>query len=214
MSRFDFNFGAQIQCIDGQNGKLVGLVVNPADWQVTDLIVKKGFLVGKQARLLPLSLVKRVTLENVQLAVHSDEFEHFPQYRQVEYEEPAPTVDQAGGISGGVFSPLGLYGPVEPTVPMVKKKIREGIVPGQRVIEHKMPLKNVEGTIGSLAQVWVDRNSETITQLVVHQGMLFSTEQLVVPMSMVKEINEDDVFISCTHEELAELLHQRSADPV
>jgi uncharacterized protein YrrD len=214
MSRFDFNFGTQIQCVDGQNGKLVGLVVNPADWQVTDLIVKKGFLVGKQARILALSKVKSATMENVQLAVNSDEFEHYPQYRQIEYEEPASTLEQARGTSGRVFSPYGLYGPTEPTVPLVKKKIREGIVAGQRVIEHKMPLRNLEGAIGTIAQVWVDRNSEAITHLVVHQGMLFSTDQLVVPMSMVEEINEDDIFITYTNEELAELLHKIPADPV
>lgn len=202
MSRFDFSFGSHIRWIDGQNGKLKGLVVNPADWQVTDLIVKKGFLVGEQARVVPLALVERATMDHVQLMTNSEEFEQFLPYRQIEYEEPASTLDQGGGSSGGLFSPHGLYGPTEPTVPMVKKKIREGIVPGQRVIEPKMPVKNAEGKIGAAAQVWVEPESGTVTHLVVHQGMLFSTEKLIVPMSMVESVNEEEIFVPHSNEEL------------
>lgn len=214
MARFDFNIGAPIQWIDGQNGQLVGLVVNPATWQVTDLIIETGFLIGKQTRILPLSLVKKATVENVQLAVNSDQFEHYLRYRQIEYEEPAAMPEQAGRFAGGAFTPHGLYGSVEPAEPMIKKKIREGIVAGQRVIEYKMALKNVDGTVGIVAQVWVDRNTMRITDLVVQQKMLFSTEQLVIPMSMVAEINEDDIFTAYTNDELAEIRYEIPSDPV
>ncbi len=210
MSRFDFNFGAHVQCLDGQNGKLEGVVVNPTTLQVTSLIVKRGFLIGKQAWVLPLALVKSATMETIQLAITSDEFNHYPQYRLIEFEEPAPSLNQrAGGTAGGVFYPHGLYGSTEPIIPLIKKKIREGIAADQKVIEPKTPLKNAEGTVGAIIQVRVDRYSQTITHLTVQQGLFFSTEQLSVPVSVVENIIDDDAVITAyTGEELAKLTHK------
>jgi len=77
LSWLEFGFGAQMQCIDGQHSKLAGLVVNPAARQLTGVIVQTGFLIGKQARIVPLSAVKRAGPGLVSLAVICDEV---PQY--------------------------------------------------------------------------------------------------------------------------------------
>ncbi len=199
MKRFDFNFGAEVQGKEGQCGKLAGLVVQPETRQVTDLIVKKGFLFT-QDRIVPISVVQSAMEDNVHLSITDYELDQYPEYRVKEYEQPATGLGQQ---TVNVATPYG-YATTEPTVPMVKQKIREGLVPGQEVIEKGMEVKNIEGTIGKVEHVVVDRESQKMTDLVAHRGMLFG-DRIIIPVSMVEDLHEEGIFISCTNEEVEQL---------
>jgi hypothetical protein len=208
MSQLNLNFGSQVHCLDGHHGKLEGVVVNPVTMHITGLLMQTGFLIGKHAWVLPLATVKSASPETIELVITSDEFKQYPQYRLVEYEEPDTSlIRQTGGTAGGSFNTYSPYGAADPVVPMVKKKFREGIAAGDKVITHKTHLKNVEETVGNVVQVQADQYSEIITSLTVQQGLLFATGQLSIPMSVVTDVDNEAVYTTRTEEELADLGH-------
>jgi uncharacterized protein YrrD len=191
MIEYDFNFKAEVHCRDGQCGKLTGVVVNPEALQVTDLIVESGFFM-KQGRVLPLHLVERATEESIYLSISTAEVEDYPGYYVMEYDEPVTGLEYQ---TAKVVTPYGAYGPTEATVPMIRRKIREGIVSGQQVIEEGMPVNDLHNAIGKIDRVVVDGGSEKITHLVVHRGLIFK-DQLSIPFSMIENIGKDRIFVS------------------
>jgi uncharacterized protein YrrD len=200
MMHFDFNLGGHIQCKEGECGKLAGLVVEPEARQVTHFIIERGFL-GSQAHVLPIALVQSALDDEIYLSISSYEFDQYPRYRVTEYERPATGVGQPGGETATSY---GLYGTSAPTVPTVKEKIREGILHNQQVIERDMSVNNIDGKIGKVVRVVVDRENQEITHVVVQRGLIFH-EQLVIPVSMVESIYEDGIVVTGTDEALEKL---------
>jgi uncharacterized protein YrrD len=200
MTQFNFHMGVHVQCTNGQCGKLAGVVINPDSQHITDLIVEKGFLL-KHDRILPVSVMKDATEENVFLSVSSNELDQYPEYRVIEYEEPATGLEQQ---STPIATPYMAQGALDPVVPMVKKKIREGIGPGQKVIMPGTHVNNIHGTFGTVDHILMNPENKEITHLVVRRGTIFS-DHLVIPISMVEEVREDSIFVTGTDEELKEL---------
>ena len=202
MMYFDFKLGAQVRCQDEACGGLAGLVANPDSRQVTHLIVKEGFLFTRSS-VLPLSAVRRTLGADIEISITSQEFDQYPEYQVVTYEAPADGYEQPIVSGTAHTEPYGTGGAI---VPMVKRKIREGIVTGQVVIEEGMPISNLVGKIGQVEHVIVDRETYNITYLVVHRGLIF-TERLMVPISMVEELHEDGIAVAGANEALERLSH-------
>lgn len=200
MTPLNFHLGAHVQCTNGQCGKLAGVVINPDNYHIRDLIVEKGFLL-KHDRILPIAVMNKATEEHVYLTISSDDLDHYPEYRVKEYEEPAPGLESR---STPVATPYGMHGALDPVVPMIKKKIREGIGPGQKVIERGMPVRNTHGTFGKVDHVLINSETKALTHLVVYRGLIFS-DHLVIPISMVDEVHADSILVTGTDEELSQL---------
>lgn len=205
MTKFHFNIGAEVHCKDGHYGKLLKVVVDPHTERVTDLIVEKGFLL-KTDRVVPVSAVESTTDDEIHLSITGDKLEDYPEYREIEFRKPA-----AGWIPAKqyraeeVLHYASRYGviPPQPVVPMVRKRLHEGISPDLAVLERGTPVRNVEGEIGEVNHVLVDSESGEITHLVVDPG-LFS-HSLVLPISMVEEVGEESIYVEAIQEELKEL---------
>jgi sporulation protein YlmC with PRC-barrel domain len=195
MAVLDFHIGAKVHCTDGRCGKLVKVVVDAQTQQVTDLIVEKGFLL-RIDRVLPISTVARVTADDLYLNISSDELANFTEYHEVTVKEPAPGgYRPSSGVNVG-----GNY--AEPYVPMIRRRLREGISAGKTVIDNKTEVENLERVLGHIDHVIVDSETETISHLVVRRGLI--PDYRVIPIEKVEEVG-DDIFVSLTQEELKRL---------
>jgi hypothetical protein len=67
--------------------------MDPHTQRVTDLIVERGFLLTTD-RVLPADVVERATREGIYLSISSEELGGYPEYRAVEFEEPAPAAQE------------------------------------------------------------------------------------------------------------------------
>jgi hypothetical protein len=199
MIYFDFNLEAHIQCVDGEGGKLDGLVVDPETRQATDLIVERG-LFSSRRQVAPISVVRSARENEVYLSINVDELDQYSGFRVIEYEEPVP---EPGRYSTEVATPYG-YSTAEPIVPMVKRKIHEGIEPGREVIERGMPINNFEGKIGKAIRVVVNPDQKEVVSLVAQQGLIFH-DQFVIPGSMIESISGNGISVTATDEELQQL---------
>lgn len=196
--RLDLTLGTQITCTDQSSGKLVEIVVDPTTKQVTDLVVQKGLLT-KQAWVLPLTAVERVTGHAIQLNLHSDELNTYPEYHTTDLSEPAAGGPQTAGAS---LSPaLGLS--AEPPTPTVRKRLREGIVTGRTVISTKTAVRTQQGDVGSLDRVLIDAESGQIAQLVIRKG--FFSKKFLIPHEVIAQISADAILLTLRSEEIAAL---------
>lgn len=200
MAKLDLHIGAQVHCRDQHWGKLVKLVVDPQTQQVTDLIVEKGLLL-KEDRVLPITTVERVTEQEICLNIRSDEVSGYPEYQQVTIKEPA-----SNGQAYSSTTTLGPgLGPVsERVVPMVRRRVHQGIAAGKAVIGSGTEVENPRKTLGHVDHVVVDTQTGQISQLVLRNGTFFP-EYVVIGAEQIKDVDEQDVFVAVSDEELAQL---------
>lgn len=199
MAKLDLSIGAQVHCKDGHFGKLVKIVVDPATQQVTDLVVEKGLLL-KEDRVLPVSTVDRVTEDAVHLNVFCREMPDYAVYREVTIKEPAPDAyaSTRTSMGGGEFGAMSA-----PTIPMIRRRVHQGISAGRAVVGKKTEVANLHRPIGHLDHVVVDASSGKIADLVVRRGLL--SEFMVIPAARIEEVGEKDVLVSVAAEEVAQL---------
>jgi osmotically-inducible protein OsmY len=200
MAKLDLHIGAQVHCRDQPCGKLVKLVVDPQTQQVTELIVEKGLLF-KEERVLPITTVERVTEQEICLNIHSYELSNYPEYHQVTVKEPAS--------DGQAYSSATMLGPgfapvSERVVPMVRRRVHQGIAAGKAVIGPSTEVENPRKTLGHVDHVVIDTQTGQMTQLIFRSGTFFP-EYVVIGAEQIKDVDEQDVFVTVTDEELAEL---------
>lgn len=201
MDELDLTLGAHVFCIDGKCGKLAKYAVNPDTWQVTHLIIEKGFLL-KRARVLPLFAVKWATPYEIQLFIDVEDLSIYPEFRedvveqetpqQVEGRPPALAVEQEG---------LPYAHSVAVPVPTVRETVRQGVPDNLEVIGRGAPINGLEGQIGKVDHLVVNAANGEIIYLIAEQGALFTTKW-TVPVSMVEAISERGVSIAATAEVL------------
>lgn len=202
--KLDLPLGAQVYCQDEPCGKLVKVVVDPATQQVTDLIVEKGLLL-KHAYVLPVVTVDRMDGHDLYLTVHSAELSHYPEYRETTVREPAAGVTPA---RGALSAELGMG--AEPTVPLVRKRLREGIATGKTVIGRKTEVDTLHGAIGYVDHILMDTQNGKIAGVVMRKGLF--PEYVVIPLEEIGEVSTESVFVDLSQDELAALprYHPRS----
>jgi len=207
MRTFDFNIGAQVHCGEEPCGELLKVVVDPRKERVTDLIVQRGFLF-KTDRVLPVSVVERATGQDIYLSVSSEEVGDYPEYREMDFREPAPGWGQTERYKAEhTRCWLRPWGPVchEPVVPMVQQRVHENVPSALEVIERGTPVLNATGEIGQVDHVLSDRESSEITYLVVRKGLV--PDYPIVPASAIEHVSEDGITVDITDEALEELPH-------
>ncbi|HXF63218.1 MAG TPA: BON domain-containing protein [Caldilineaceae bacterium] len=215
MAEFQFTIGADVYARDGRCGVMRKVVIDPATRRVTDLVVEKGFL-QKEDRVLPVSIVERVTTEEIHLSIRSEELENYPLYREEEFIGPAP------GWQGDwqyqqeeILHWLTYYGLPdypEPIIPMIRQRVPRGIPSELEVIGRDTPVRNMDGMVGKVDHLLVNQQSWEITHLVVRKGML--PYRLVIPISWIKHIDEHGVFIQGNKEQLREAPRHIERSPI
>jgi uncharacterized protein YrrD len=207
MKDFDFNIGAQVICTDGQCGKLLKVVV-PDEEILTDLIVEKGFLQAED-RVVPVETVERVTEDEIHLSISSDELTTFEAHKERTFRVPEPEWRGRGGEAyqeGEAVTRtarshgLALTGPM---VPMVRKRVQEGISPTETVVERGTEVRTPLTSIGHVDHVLVDPDSGAIRHVVVDRGLI--APSVVVPADAIEEVGPEAVIIALEEDEIDEL---------
>jgi len=89
-------------------------------------------------------------------------------------------------------------------VPMVRRRVHQGVAAGKAVIGQGTGVENQRRTLGHVDHVVVDTQTGQMTQLVLRKGNFFP-EYVVIAAEQIKDVDEQDVFVDVGDEELAEL---------
>lgn len=209
MAKLDFDIGARVYCKDGDCGKLLKVVVDPYTQRVIDLIVEKGLLLKKD-RVLPAEVIGRTSNGDVYLDIAGDALEAYPEYREIEFQEPAPGVQAGVYRKGDVRCWQGGYTLAcdNPVIPMVKKQIHQGVDSDLAVIERGTLVKNAQERIGQVDHLLVDVESGKVTHLVLRKG--FIPYHPILPISEVTGVSNEVITVDLTEKEIQALPRYRS----
>lgn len=206
MNEFELNIGAPINCTDGKCGTLAKVAVSPDTWQITHLIVEEGLLL-KRAHAVPFSALSTPQADDgIQLDIESAALHEFPVYRQEDIETTPAGQEPHGAAGGSAFLGDGVpYGPGAPVpMPVTVERVHHGVPTETIVLDGSASVKGYDRPLGKLDRFRVSPDSGAITDLVVQQGLFFTTRRLI-PVSIAKAISEDGILLGALEEELEEL---------
>lgn len=190
----DIPLEADVICRDGDIGRSLELVIDPKKQELTHVVVKENHPTFEE-RLVPVEYISDTTSDMIQLYCTKEEFAKFDIYCQKELlpeELPDPVYDTMGNYY---------------VVPLMKSILVEhkSVPKGTLALEHYAPIKTIEGNVGRLDELLIDEETDGITHLVMKEGHLWGQRDVSIPISEIKNINEDGITLKLSKEQVKNL---------
>jgi sporulation protein YlmC with PRC-barrel domain len=190
----------EVQCTDGVVGHTSAIIVDPATKAVTHVVVRgKGTLLGEY--LVPLDMVDQATPHAVYLRWNREKLEAAERF------DKAVVVDD-GGIAGGagMIWPYAGVDDVNFGAPSPSMFVQVEQIPGSEVAVHVgAHVDATDGRVGKVDEFVIDRESGTITHIVLRHGHLWNKEEISVPVSAIDHIADDIVYLKLDKDAVAAL---------
>lgn len=201
-----FKKGATVYTADGeQMGEIDRVVIKPDTKEVTHLVVQKGFLFTED-KVIPVSLARLVTEDQVVLRGEDIDFDQFPDFEESHYV-PVDDDPQAVPAPMHPISSVYWYPPMIGdwwTIPAyhayakprfvlrTQKNIPEGTV---ALEEGAKVIGSDGGHIGNIECILAEPVEGIATHLVISEGLILKEKKLI-PTSWLSSVREDRVHLS------------------
>jgi osmotically-inducible protein OsmY len=161
--------------------------------------------------VIPITAVDRTVDGDIYLVTNSRELDKFIDYRQENYAPPPAhwTVSKYEPHQVALStSPAQLVYPQlngNPVVSVSRYAVRKDAISDPIEFGRGTPVTNPEGHLGRVDHVLVDERTGQICHLVVDRG--FYGQSVIVPVSMIEQIDAGGIWVQATEDELRELPH-------
>lgn len=206
MNDFILHIGAPVNCFGEKRGNLARVALKAENYQVTDLVIEEGMLL-KHSRVLPFSTVRQATDDELEIDLHGEDLEKYPEFRESVVEVVADGANAQPALVQG--SPYGLA-TSSPAVPTIKKKLIEGIDDNLDLLDRMTPIKTGDTKIGKVRGVVVDSATGLISHILAQKGTIF-VDEFWLPITKVSRISSKGVFTNMEDTELNDLVHYDKA---
>jgi uncharacterized protein YrrD len=204
--------GAGVYTADDQQvGQVDRVVIDPKTLEVTHIVVQKGFLFTED-KVVPLDLIAEANEDRVKLREHAGLMQDLPDFEEQHFINVGE--DQAAQTPAPVFYAPPVYWYPAFGAPAVGYGYPYGvsaIETEQNIPEDTVALKDGSEVIsadgervGKTERVLVDPQSNRATHFVISKGLLFKENKLI-PMSWVRNVQEDQVHLAVGSRLLDEL---------
>lgn len=205
-----------VDCTDGHVGRLADVVVDPVARRVTHVVVRRAHTVHPRAHLVPLAAV-RVEDDRLQLAWSRAELEASEPVDETDFVElggwPRRTEDWDVGIVRVVswprFPATGRFvesaGPDDTDTLVEFDRLPRGTVEIRRESE---VFSSDHQVVGHVEGFEVDADAE-VTHVLVRRHHLLSHDTLRVPVSDIREITTDAVYLGLRSDRVDALAARR-----
>lgn len=193
----DIPLNAEVLCSDGVAGWSTCLIVNPINRQVTHVVVKTKGLFSSEV-LVPARLVSTTTPTLIQLQCTRDELklqEPFIEHRYVDAHLPGYTLERDGYLLHPYVTP-------EDHTLLISE---ERIPPGELGFHRGAHVEATDGRIGRVGEFVVDPADDHITHFVLREGHLWAQKNVTIPVSAIKRIEDDVLYLNLSKQEIAQL---------
>jgi hypothetical protein len=179
--------GMQVYCLDGKAGKVTKIITDPVDQQPTYLVVKLGRLRGRQV-VVPVSMVRGITPESIELKLSRDALADFPDYevtvRVGEYRKPMPI---------GYPRAIAVYTPESNRDALV---LRQRNVPeGSLEVKKGMQVLDLCGDKVGVVEGILVSQEERKGKYIILRNAQTSLRQLI-PAELVADVKADTIHLS------------------
>jgi hypothetical protein len=184
----DFPLGVDVHCSDGRCGRSTYIILNPVSDQLTHIVVKE-LHPSRLERLVPSNLVKSSAAEVILLNCDKEEFSKLEPFNQtyfVRSEIPHYVSDPA----------LTLLWPYAVATGRTVDSPGRSLPEGELAVHRLSKVYATDGLVGRVDGFLVDPETCQITDLVVRDDRLVKEELIVIPLSYIKRIRENKVYLS------------------
>jgi uncharacterized protein YrrD len=206
MQALYLNIGAQAHFRDDTGGTLHRLVVDPCTRQVTDLVILRGLL-QKHAYVIPVSKVEHITTDDIFVGLGRQQLVEYPEYREIQREEQESDWDPEfvrPGEHQMFWNPMvGVIEWESKVMPVIRHSVATGILAQEEIIGRDSVIHNIDGVVGKVDHVWLDRGSWEITHLVVHRGR--AHRHVAIPFAWVQQVTPQEIYVHGSNEQLGEV---------
>ena len=193
----EISINASVQCLDGPAGHITSVIINPKDRSVTHLVVETKTL-PKEARMVPVALVAEATPATIKLNCKQADVGKLTQFFEHEFIQ--------------VDIPMMEYAPRSYVVwPYAEPEknytdiIHEHIPPGELAVRRGAKIDATDGPVGKIDEFLIDPKDGNITHLILREGHLWGTKDVVVPITAIDNIKENCVQLKIDKAAIAEL---------
>jgi sporulation protein YlmC with PRC-barrel domain len=188
----EFTIGIHTRCSDGPGGKVIRIVIDPSTRTVTHLAIEPKHH-SAPARLVPINLVDTSNCE-IRLHCTQAEFDHLDTAEEIEVvEDIAPSHLGPADLA----APLALAQPTEVTVEDV-------VPPGETELHPGDYVQAVDGEIGQVQGVIIDRGDHRVTHVLLREGHLWGRKEVAIPASAITDVT-DGIVLNLTKKQVGDL---------
>ncbi len=211
-SDIEFTIGAHVRCTDGEVGHLIWVVADrgSSPWVITHLVVEPAHRSGL-GRFVPLDHVSGVDSETGAIAL-TDRKQDFEQLDSAEMTEfvPGSEAYEAYGPAQLVTRPyyadeVNFSGNAVPETALTVTS--DAPLPdGDRgVAVHAVAAQATDGAVGHLDGLVIDPGTHQVTHVLLREGHLWGRKDVAIPLSAVRDLDDDGLQLSVTKQEVGEL---------
>jgi uncharacterized protein YrrD len=198
-----FKEGTKVYTSDGKDvGHIDKVVMNPQTKELTHIVVRKGFLFTED-KILPVSLIASANEDGVKLREAAGNLDELPAFEETHYVSLDKIEREETDYSGNSvlywLPPLGGwmgYPSIYPYPPPYSATTKQNIPENSVVLNEGTEVySSNDKFLGHVERILTDSSSGKATYFVLAEGMMSSVKKLI-PMSWVKRINENKLYLS------------------
>ncbi|HWG14935.1 MAG TPA: PRC-barrel domain-containing protein [Streptosporangiaceae bacterium] len=206
-----FAIGARVHGQDGVDGRLIWVVAdrrtNP--WVITHLVVEPAHRTGL-GRFVPLDLVAGVDPDTGAIALNctADQFEQLESAEETQYTPGSgayPLFGPTQFMAAPYYtSDVSIEGD---EVPFTAQTVTaDAPLPNEDdVAVHPVPVHATDGKVGYVEGLVIDPRTHQVTHLLLQEGHLWGRKDIAIPLSAVRDVDEDDLRLALTRQDVGEL---------
>ncbi len=201
----EYTMGARANCSDGFCGEVTGMIIDPAAYTVTHLVVEPKHR-RQPGRLVPLELIDSASGE-IRLRASVAEFNRLDLAEQTEWVQEdgggdlagdiGPVQGAGGGPLSGMGTPIGIPHAARTTV-------QDAVPKGEVEVGHDEGVYTLDGEIGRVRGFLLDPDNHRVTHVLLREGHLWGRKEVAIPMSAVAGIDEG-IRLNITKQQVADL---------
>lgn len=183
----DVPINAEVQCVDGPGGKSTYVVIDPATWQVTHVVVETSTLLRSE-HVVPVNLIRQSTPDKIELRSTQAELAALPRFAGPNDRKGEGTQNNAGA-GQWVYAPAAAEG--EDALPVEFKDLPAGAL----ALRRGAAVEATDGGVGTVADLVVDPVTSHITHVIVHQGTLFNPRRVTIDADQIDHVSDHAIYL-------------------
>jgi uncharacterized protein YrrD len=197
----DIPVDVDVYCQDGLCGRSTYVILNPTRRTVTHVVVQKhGFV--HSTHLVPIDHIVESTAERITLRCTQAEVLRLPTFLETEFVPSEQAEDYLRERYEGDAFMLWPYRSPEDDMALVDV---EQVPPGELAIPRGTAVKATDGHVGHVDEFLINPETGHITHLILGEGHLWGHKEVMIPVSAIKQIEEDGVYLQLDKESIKQL---------
>ncbi|MCA9933699.1 MAG: PRC-barrel domain-containing protein [Ardenticatenaceae bacterium] len=176
---------------NGRIGQSTFVIMNPITQEVTHIVVKSESVLQTE-HLVALKHIQSSDSDMIRLDCTGEQLAQMDLFQEVEFDSVnIPNFGAPAAIGDAYIWP---YVTASPEARLVKI-VHRHIPPYEREIRRGAHVHAANGRIGQVDELVVDKDTFHVTHLVLREGHLWGTKDVMIPVDEIETVTEDNIYL-------------------